>query len=230
MRLLLLRHGQTHGNTAGALDTAEPGLDLTELGHLQAEAAAQALAEPGVDQIFVSSLVRTHQTAAPLAHVLGVEPQVLPGLREIYAGDFNMRDDHDAVAGYIGTVAAWIEGRYDERMPGGESGHEFLQRYDESVAEIHRSLVEAGQEGALVVSHGAALRTWVTTRMEPHPDAPPATQPLHNTALVVLEGDHGSGWEMVSWQGHPVGGEFLEDPSAEDPTGDLDPDGDGEIG
>ena len=42
--------------------------------------------------------------------------------------------------------------------------------------------------------------------MTPHPDAPPATQPLHNTALVVLEGDHDSGWEMVSWQGHPVGG------------------------
>ena len=128
MRLLLLRHGQTHGNTAGALDTGEPGLDLTELGQSQAEAAARALAERGVDQIFVSSLVRTHQTAAPLAAMLGVEPCVLPGLREIYAGDFNMRDDHDAIAGYIGTVAAWIECRYDECMPGGETGHEGLSR------------------------------------------------------------------------------------------------------
>ena len=46
----------------------------------------------------------------------------------------------------------------------------------------------------------------------------------------MLDGDFDSGWEMVSWQGHPVGGELLEDPTAEDPTGDLDPDGDGEIG
>ena len=91
-------------------------------------------------------------------------------------------------------------------------------------------LVRESGSTALVVSHGAALRTWVSTRMAPHSDAPPATQPLHNTALIVLEGDHESGWEMVSWQGHPVGGDFLEDPTAEDPTGDLDPDGDGEIG
>ena len=45
MRLLLLRHGQTHGNTAGALDTAVPGLGLTELGRRQAEAAARALTD-----------------------------------------------------------------------------------------------------------------------------------------------------------------------------------------
>ena len=32
MRLFLLRHGQTHGNVSGALDTAFPGLDLTDLG------------------------------------------------------------------------------------------------------------------------------------------------------------------------------------------------------
>src|SRR3954469_13476278 len=63
MRLLLLRHGQTHGNTAGALDTAVPGLDLTDLGHRQAEAAARALGDQGVDRIYVSTLTRTHQTA-----------------------------------------------------------------------------------------------------------------------------------------------------------------------
>ena len=104
-------------------------------------------------------------------------------------------------------------------------------RYDAAV----RTIAEAGHDAALIVSHGAALRTWVSTRMAPHPDAPPPTEPLHNTALIVLEGDPDTGWEMVSWQGHPVGGAVLggpslEDPTAEDPTGDLDPDDDGEIG
>ena len=32
MRLLLMRHGQTHANVSGELDTAHPGLDLTDLG------------------------------------------------------------------------------------------------------------------------------------------------------------------------------------------------------
>ena len=87
-------------------------------------------------------------------------------------------------------------------MPGSETGEEFLARFDAAV----RTIVDAGHDAALVVSHGAALRTWVSTRMDPHPDAPPPTEPLHNTALIVLEGDVDAGWRMVSWQGHPVGG------------------------
>jgi probable phosphoglycerate mutase len=221
-----MRHGQTHANVSGELDTARPGLDLTDLGRAQAVAASKALADERLDAIYVSSRVRTHQTAAPTADDRGLTPTQLDGLEEVDAGDFEMRSDHDAVAGYIGSVAAWLEGRLDHRMPGGETGEEFLARYDAAV----RSIVDAGHDTALVVSHGAALRTWVSTRMAPHPDAPPATTPLHNTALIVLDGDFESGWEMVSWQGHPCGGEFLEDPTAQDPTGDLDPDGDGEVG
>jgi broad specificity phosphatase PhoE len=222
VRLLLMRHGQTHANVSGELDTAHPGLGLTDLGRAQAEAAATVLADEPLDAIYVSSRVRTHQTAAPTAHRHGLEPVQLDGLEEIDAGDYEMRQDHDAVAGYIGAVAAWLEGDLDHRMPGGESGHEFLTRYDTAV----RAIADADHSTVLVVSHGAALRTWVTTRMTAHPDAPPATQPLHNTALIVLDGDPDAGWEMVSWQGHPFGGHLLEDPTAEDPTGDLDPDGD----
>ncbi|GAA5134779.1 histidine phosphatase family protein [Alloalcanivorax gelatiniphagus] len=226
MRLLLMRHGQTHANVSGELDTAHPGLELTDLGHAQAVAAAQAIADERLDAIYVSSRVRTHQTAAPAADDRALTPVQLDGLEEIAAGDFEMHSDHDAVAGYIGSVATWLGGDLAHRMPGGETGEEFLARYDAAV----RTISDAGHDAALIVSHGAALRTWVSTRMAPHPDAPPPTQPLHNTALIVLEGDADAGWQMVSWQGHPVGGELLEDPSAEDPTGDLDPDGDGEIG
>jgi broad specificity phosphatase PhoE len=221
-----MRHGQTHANVSGELDTAHPGLDLTDLGRAQAVAAAKALADEHLDAIYVSSRVRTHQTAAPTAEDRGLTPTQLDGLEEIAAGDFEMRSDHDAVAGYIGSVATWLEGDLTHRMPGAETGEEFLARYDAAV----RTIAAAGHGAALVVSHGAALRTWVSTRMTPHPDAPSVHQPLHNTALIVLDGHPDAGWEMVSWQGHPVGGELLEDPTAEDPTGDLDSDGDGEIG
>lgn len=219
MRLLLLRHGQTHGNTAGALDTAEPGLDLTELGQRQAEAAALALAERGIDQIFVSTLARTHQTAAPLAEALGIEPRVLAGLREISAGDFEMAADEESILGYIGTVADWIEGRFDTRMPGGETGHEFLARYDAAVVEIHRVVEEAGHERALMVSHGAAIRTWISARVSGVESHARATDPLHNTACIELVGDPETGWEIHAWHSEPVGGAFLDDLSAPDPTG-----------
>ncbi len=225
-----MRHGQTHANVSGELDTAHPGVDLTDLGRAQAVAAGKVLSEVPIDAIYVSSRVRTHQTAAPTAEHHGLALTPLEGLEEISAGDVEMRSDHDAVATYIGTVATWLEGDLTHRMPGGETGEEFLARFDAAVGTI----VAAGHDTALIVSHGAALRTWVSTRMDPDPDAPPATQPLHNTALLVIDGDFEAGWRLVSWQGHPVGGATpeglsLEDATAEDPTGDLDSDGDGEI-
>ena len=215
MRLLLLRHGQTHGNTSGALDTAFPGLDLTKLGERQAEAAARVLAGTGVDGIYVSPLVRTHQTAAPLAEAIGVEPAIVEGLREIPAGEYEMATDHDSILGYIGTIADWIEGRFDTRMAGGETGHEFLARYDEAVAGI----VAAGHRTALIVSHGAAIRTWVASRATDAGAHAMATEGLHNTALIELEGDPETGWSILSWTADPIGGAYLDDEDAPDPTG-----------
>ncbi len=220
MRLLLMRHGQTFANVSGELDTADPGLELTPLGHTQAAAAARALVSERLEAVYVSSRIRTHQTASPTSVERSLAPGQLDGLEEIGAGDFEMRHDHDAVHGYISTVATWLEGRLDVRMPGSETGEEFLHRYD---AAVHR-IVEAGHRSALIVSHGAALRTWISSRMLPSDQAPSVTEPLHNTALIVLEGDPYDGWRLVSWQGDPVGGRFLDDPAAPDPTGDLDED------
>jgi broad specificity phosphatase PhoE len=215
MRLLLLRHGQTHGNTSGALDTALPGLELTDLGRRQALAASQALADSGIERIYLSPTHRTAQTAAPLAERLGLEPVVLDGLREIKAGDYEMATDHDSVLGYIGVVADWIEGRFDTRMPGAETGHEYLARYDAAIAEVAAS----GVGCALVVSHGAAIRTWVGTRAAGAEHHDMAAAGMHNTACIELAGDPGSGWSIVSWTPEPVGGAFLDDTDAPDPTG-----------
>lgn len=215
MRLLLLRHGQTHGNTLGALDTAYPGLELTDLGRRQAIAAAHVLADEPIDGLFVSPLLRTHQTVAPLAEALGLEPLVLPGLREIAAGDFEMATDHDSVLGYIGTVADWIEARFETRMPGGETGHEFLARYDAAVAEI----AGAGHSCAVIVSHGAAIRTWVASRVTDSGTHEMATAGLNNTACIGLEGHPDEGWRVRNWVPEAIGGHLLDDEAAPDPTG-----------
>lgn len=223
LRLLLLRHGQTHANVAGALDTDHPGMELTDLGEQQASAAAQALADEPVEAIYVSSRTRTHQTAAPLARAHAVEPRVVEGLEEVYAGDHEMASDHDAVTSYVHTVATWIGGDLDLRMPGGETGREFLARYDAAV----RQVAGAGHRCAVIVSHGAAIRTWVSHQLSENPvdyDVPGAHQHLHNTACITVEGTPDGGWRLISWHGDPVGGDYLEDESAPDPTGDPDAD------
>jgi probable phosphoglycerate mutase len=212
-----MRHAQTHANADGSLDTAAPGRDLTELGRAQAEAAAKALADRGIEAVFVSSLVRTHQTAAPVADVLGVEPVVVEGLREISAGDLEMRRDEEARHTYLATVASWLFGAVEEQMPGGETGRDFLARYDEAMATVAAS----GAELALVVSHGAAIRTWVGARAVDDGSRQwedVALEPMLNTGCIELQRE-GDRWRILAWNNHPVGGDYLEDPTAADPTG-----------
>nr|WP_284288846.1 histidine phosphatase family protein [Angustibacter aerolatus] len=87
MRLILVRHGQTPSNVQRLLDTAVPGADLTDLGRQQAERVPTGLADEPVEAVYASTLVRTQQTAGPLAAALGLDVQVRDGLREITAGD-----------------------------------------------------------------------------------------------------------------------------------------------
>lgn len=214
-----MRHGQTHGNVAGALDTAAPGLELTRLGQAQARAASRALADRGVEEVFVSTRVRTHQTAAPTAQLHGFSPVEMPGLHEICAGDFEMASDEESVYGYLSTVRSWVTGDLDRRMPGAETGHEFLERYD---ADVER-LTSNGHDTVLLVSHGAAIRTWVAARVRDAARRPEAVQPLHNTGLITVEGHPRTGWRLLDWHSDPIGGTFLEDDSAPDPTSEPTP-------
>lgn len=217
MRLLLIRHGQTPSNVDGLLDTAAPGPGLTELGHRQAEELPDALEGHDIASLWASTLVRTELTAAPLARQRGLPVTVLDGIHEIAAGDLELRHDHEAYRTYLQTAFAWATGDLGVRMPGGENGTEFFARFDRSIARV-----EAETTGtAVVVSHGAAIRVWVAGRSLTLPPAYAGEHDLRNTGVVELEGSMQAGWRLLRWQGTPIGGSELADPSAEDPTGDT---------
>lgn len=199
MRLILVRHGQTTSNVHHLLDTGAPGASLTELGHAQAAALPGALAGHRVGAVFVSTLVRTHETAAPLAAELGLRVAAREGIREVSAGRLEMLGDEESLMTYYATVETWIGGETGARMPGGESGHEVLERYDEVVVEA----ASLGEESVVLISHGAAIRYWAGERAR-SVDPALAAQPLQNTGVVVLEGDPEAGWRAVSWGG-PTG-------------------------
>lgn len=107
MRLLLIRHGQTPSNLTHLLDTAAPGPGLTPLGQEQAQALPALLAGERIDALYASTLRRTQLTAAPLAAATGLDVQVRDGIREVIAGDLEMRGDDEAIALYHAAVFAW---------------------------------------------------------------------------------------------------------------------------
>ncbi|MCD5354078.1 histidine phosphatase family protein [Kineosporia mesophila] len=195
MRLLLIRHGQTHSNVIGALDTARPGADLTDLGHEQAELLVERLKDESIDALHATTLVRTQQTVAPLAKARGLEVAIHDGIREWDAGDLEMKSDDESVNLYVKITMSWAAGNTGVQMPGGPTGDEALARFDRAIGEI----AATGVECAAVVSHGSAIRTWVAMRATDVDGAYTAAHPLLNTQVVKLVGDPQNGWQVEEW-------------------------------
>ncbi|MET1053297.1 MAG: histidine phosphatase family protein [Mycetocola sp.] len=217
MRLLLIRHGQTPANVLGTLDTRHPGPGLTELGHRQAAAIPGALRSEDIVGIFVSTLLRTQLTAAPLSEDRGLDRQVIDGIHEIEAADLEGLSTHRAAMQYMDVVFTWASGDLDLPMPGGPNGHDFFGRFDAAIGAI-----SAEYEGTVaVVSHGAAIRTWAAARTDNVDVDYAAEHALSNTGVVVVTGTPRDGWTVEEWDGDPIGGADLADRSADDPTGDT---------
>jgi broad specificity phosphatase PhoE len=214
MRLLLIRHGQTPSNVLGLLDTAAPGAGLTALGSEQAAAIPVALAGQPIEMVAVSNLIRTQQTAAPLAAERRLSPEIRQGLREISAGRWEMAGDAEALHGYLGTIGQWLEGNLDPAIPGGEHGRDVLERFDQVIEEI----ADAGVVAGAVVSHGAMIRVWATLRSRNLSAEFGRSNHLGNTGIVVVEGDPWSGWMTTEWMGTAIGGSELDEPAAAGPT------------
>ncbi|MDU9003242.1 histidine phosphatase family protein [Sedimentitalea todarodis] len=90
--LLLIRHGRTEAARPGVSFPMKDGHGDPALhpeGEEQALAVAARLEREPLSAIYVTNLRRTHQTAAPLAERLGLEPRVEADLREIHLGEWD---------------------------------------------------------------------------------------------------------------------------------------------
>ncbi|MCX7567434.1 histidine phosphatase family protein [Sulfitobacter sp. F26169L] len=90
--ILLIRHGETQAAKRGEMFPMVGGQGdpaLRPEGEAQAVAIAERLKHEAIDAIYVTTMQRTHQTAAPLARALGLAPMVEPDLREVFLGDWD---------------------------------------------------------------------------------------------------------------------------------------------
>lgn len=148
MKLTLLRHGITEGNRR-RLYYGSTDLPLLSEGWAALEALRTRGGYPQATQYYTSGMIRTEQTL--LALYGPVPHEVLPGLREMDFGTFEMRAyeelKHDP------AYLAWLEGDVEANLcPGGESGHIVTKRALEALAPI----LEA-EEDAVCVTHGGVI-------------------------------------------------------------------------
>jgi PE family/Histidine phosphatase superfamily (branch 1) len=211
-----VRHGQTASNAAGLIDTGVPGPGLTQLGQQQAQAIANELAGQGpYAGIFASQLIRTQETAAPLANLLGINNvQELPGLNEISAGAFDgLPQISPQGLLYIAGPVAWTLGfpLVPVLAPGAHlNGVVFDQGFTSALQTMYGSAMTnpvVGADGNITdVAFSSEFTIEVGTMMNVNNPDPllMLTHPLPNTGVVVVQGDPQDGWTLVSWDGTPV--------------------------
>lgn len=218
MRLLLIRHGETTANAGRILDTAPPGHSLTELGTQQAQALVDRLRDQDVGVIVTSDLVRTQETAAPLARERGIEIQVHADGREIFGGGLEDATDDAAFEEYSRVVFSWTDGDRSVRLAGGESGDDVLERFDRQVARAAEATAASGHEVGVVVAHGAVMRMWTTCRTVGADATFIAAHPMPNTGIVEIEPDGDGRWRLLRYDGRTVAqiADGIDDSLAED--------------
>jgi len=199
--ITFVRHAESQANASGLIDTSVPGPSLTPKGEQQAKDAAVQLSQTPHDGIYASSMIRTQQTAQPLADELGQQIVILPGLREIEAGEFEGQPERDAGTGYLRPLEQWLKGDRNARIPGSIDGNEFDARFDEAVDAIYRS----GQQRPVAFSHGAAITMWTMMNVANPPLELAQSQPLPNTGYVLVQGNPADGWRLLDWNGTKLG-------------------------
>lgn len=132
---------------------ADPALDPN--GAEQAElVAARLAAGAAIDAIYVTSLRRTVQTAAPLARLTGLVPRIEPDLREVGLGDWEGGLYRKMVAeSHPVAVTMRAEERWDV-IPGAEPSAEFTARVRGAVTRL--AAAHPGQRLA-VFTHGGVI-------------------------------------------------------------------------
>ncbi len=200
-RLVLLRHGQSEANVERRLDTRPPGAALTPFGRDQARAFSASCAGPERPMMLVhSEATRATQTAAVIGAELNLPTHEIAGIHEVQVGELENRSDDAAAAEFNATYERWQHGELDLRLPGGETGHEVLDRYVPVLTALRmRYLDDDDWNGDIViVSHGAAIR--LASAVLAGVDANfVVDRHLDNTEAVVLAPITDGRWSCVRW-------------------------------
>jgi probable phosphoglycerate mutase len=163
MDLLLIRHGESEAYLDGRpfpLVGGHGDPPLSPLGLNQARQVCTRLSAAGIDAIYVTTLRRTAQTAAPLAEQLGLDLRVEAGLREVYLGDWEGGLFRKMVAAsHPISQRMFAEERWDV-IPGAEPAAAFAGRVRtaiERLAARHRGQRVAAFTHGGVIGQAMAL-------------------------------------------------------------------------
>jgi broad specificity phosphatase PhoE len=174
MSIYVIRHGETPGNAARVVQTAET--PLSERGIAQAEALGRRLAGQEIGGILASDLTRAVMTAESLESAVGVPVAYDPLLQERNFGALRGTAYADLT---VDLFAA------DFSPPGGEDWPTFHTRVARAW-ELIRAAAERTPGHLAVVTHGLVCFSLVQHHFRLAPGTTAPTR-FANTALTIVD-------------------------------------------
>ena len=155
-KIYIVRHGESLGN-AQLMFLGHTDLDLSELGHKQAEATADFLSNVQIDGVYSSDLLRAYNTALPHAKMRGLAVDAREKLREVFVGDWEGKNCMEIADKYGDLYHFDWHYKYGTFVfPGGDSVIEAGKRfYDEIIAIAKENIGKT----VLIASHWAVIRS-----------------------------------------------------------------------
>jgi broad specificity phosphatase PhoE len=158
LKLILVRHGETHWNRDGLVQGADSDIELNDTGLKQARRLAAFLKDEPIAAVLASPLRRATATAEAIAsqHQLPVETD--EGLKELKVGDLEGTSISNLPTTFSRFLLKWWQDGEAMRLPNGESLVELQQRVwnaIEGVLERHMTSSDLNRDGTavVVVSH-----------------------------------------------------------------------------
>lgn len=155
--LFLVRHGASadaiEGQDFELLD-GQGDPPLSSVGQEQAELVGARLAQYDFDALYVTTLRRTSETAAPLIHLTGLTPIVERDLREVSLGEWEGGQFRQKVADRDPVAVQMLEEERWDVVPGAESTAEFSARIRGAIERIATAHPDSR---VVAFSHGAAI-------------------------------------------------------------------------
>lgn len=187
-QIILVRHGESAPHVPGTRFELVDGHGdpaLSELGRWQAEMVGERLADEDVAAIYVTTLRRTQQTAAPLAARLGIEPIVEPELREVFLGEWEGGLYRERIAAQDPIAEVMFREERWDAIPGAESNEELRQR---TVAAIERICAAHPDQQVVVVVHGGVIGALLSHAAKARPFAFTGADNGSIHHLVIVDG------------------------------------------
>ena len=205
-RLVLLRHGRTSWNESGRAQ-GHADIDLDDLGHAQAAAAASYLAGLGPAALWTSDLARARQTCGYVEQATGLSAKNDQRLREFDVGARQGLTMAEFAERFPAEHDSWARGDRLHTVEGAEVDSEVVARMVPTLREC-LDVLEPGETG-IVVTHGACLKVGLVGLLGWPADLAATLRGVDNCGWVTL-GETTSGarlrLEAYNQQAGPAGG------------------------